>query len=154
MSGCSSLIIPPHHCRETVWCNPWNNDFGGHRQYTENHPSARTDLSRDGPEVSLGIPLRLWWCLMISMISGDGSEMSYDQRPSSAPDSTALHLQRASSEPQLRPRSEQGSRSRSQRSQSKPGPVGPASQRFSKDELQCFKRIPGPSSNFDEKLAV
>ena len=69
MSGCSSLIIPPHHCRETVWCNPWNNDFGGHRQYTENHPSARTDLSRDGPEVSLGIPLRLWWCLMISMIS-------------------------------------------------------------------------------------
>ena len=88
------------------------------------------------------------------MISGDGSEMSYDQRPSSAPDSTALHLQRASSEPQLRPRSEQGSRSRSQRSQSKPGPVGPASQRFSKDELQCFKRIPGPSSNFDEKLAV
>ena len=81
---------------------------------------------------------------------------SYDQRPSSAPDSTALRLQRASSEPQLRPKSEQGSRSRSQRSQSKPAvtAVGPASQRFSKDELQCFKRIPGPSSNFDEKLAV
>lgn len=34
------------------------------------------------------------------------------------------------------------------------GPLGPVSQRFSKDELQCFKRIPGPSSNFDEKLSV
>eukprot|EP00438_Fugacium_kawagutii_P032666 Skav216062 [mRNA] locus=scaffold2261:96448:98265:- [translate_table: standard] len=91
-----------------------------------------------------------WPCVAKPSPGDDSTE----QRPASAPDSVSLRLQRSASEPQ-RPKSEQGSR-RSQRSQSKgtPGPLGPVSQRFSKDELQCFKRIPGPSSNFDEKLSV
>lgn len=79
---------------------------------------------------------------------GEGAE---DQRPSSAPDSNSLRLQRSSSQPQLRPKSEQGSRKRVSQEQSKPVL---RSKRFTKDELQCFKRIPGPSSNFDEKLEV
>ncbi|CAJ1407839.1 unnamed protein product [Effrenium voratum] len=81
------------------------------------------------------------------------SEAEKDDRRVASMQRSSSHVQlRPTSEQSSRPKSQQSSRPKSQQSSHFASPAGKTmTQRFSADELQCFKRIPEPSSNFHQK---
>ena len=122
----------------------WNGNVSLSRRSTgETWPSQAQGRAADKEAVS---PVGGWChtlsCLTARRISERSKAQTFFCACAGGPQSGSLQL--STSQPELtRPQSEQG-----------PRRDKPASQRFSADELQCFKTRPLPSSEFDQKLQV